>query len=125
MAKDFRFSKRSLDNLKGVNPELVKVVHKALELSEIDFVVTEGLRTLERQRMLYDQGKSQTMNSNHLTGNAVDIAALVDGTVSWDLNYYKVISTAFKAASEELGIPINWGGDWKGFIDAVHFELKL
>ena len=125
MAKDFRFSKRSLDNLKGVNPELVKVVHKALELSEIDFVVTEGLRTLERQRVLYDQGKSQTMNSNHLTGNAVDIAALVDGTVSWDLNYYKVISTAFKAASVELGIPINWGGDWKGFIDAVHFELKL
>ena len=125
MAKDFRFSKRSLDNLKGVNPELVKVVHKALELSEIDFVVTEGLRTLERQQMLYDQGKSQTMNSNHLTGNAVDVAALVDGTVSWDLNYYKVISTAFKAASAELGIPINWGGDWKGFVDAVHFELKL
>ena len=124
MAKNFRFSLRSLNNLKGVNPDLVKVVHKALELSEIDFVVTEGLRTIERQRELVAKGASQTMNSNHLTGNAVDVAAWVDGTVSWDHNYYVVISKAFKAASNELHTPITWGGDWKGFVDAVHFELK-
>ena len=62
----FSFSKRSLNNLIGVNEDLVKVVHRALELSEIDFTVVEGVRTKERQVVLVNQGMSKTMNSYHI-----------------------------------------------------------
>ncbi len=72
---NFRFSQRSENNLKGVNPALVQVVRRALELSIVDFGVTEGLRTVERQKELVAKGASQTMNSRHITGHAIDVFA--------------------------------------------------
>jgi len=74
-------SQRSRDKLAGVHPDLVRVVERAIELTEIDFVVTEGLRTVERQKQLVAAGASATMNSRHITGHAVDVAALVAGEV--------------------------------------------
>ncbi|ELI8130171.1 M15 family metallopeptidase, partial [Yersinia enterocolitica] len=65
---NFRFSQRSENNLKGVNASLVKVVRRALELSTVDFGVIEGVRTVERQKELVAAGKSQTMNSRHISG---------------------------------------------------------
>lgn len=123
MTSGFKFSKRSLDNLQGVNGNLVDVAHKALELSEIDFVVTEGLRSIERQKQLVKDGKSKTMNSRHLTGHAIDVAAFVDGAVSWDFEHYERIADAFFKAAAELKVPIVWGGNWKTFKDGVHFEI--
>lgn len=70
---NFRFSQRSLNNLKGVHSDLVKEVRRALEISELDFTVIEGVRTKERQAQLFKQGATKTMNSRHLTGHAVDI----------------------------------------------------
>lgn len=124
MASGFKFSKRSLDNLKGVHPDLVAVAKKALELTVIDFIVTEGLRTLDRQRHLISQGASRTMKSRHLTGHAIDVVAtLSPGTVSWKVKDMTMISKAFKEASKLLNIPIVWGGDWKTFKDTPHYEL--
>lgn len=120
---DFVFSKRSLNNLKGVHPDLVKVVERALELTEVDFVVVEGIRTLEKQRQYVEAGASKTMNSRHLTGHAVDLIAWVDRTVNWDLVNYERIASAMKEAGRELGIPVEWGGDWKTFKDGPHFQL--
>ena len=119
----FKFSARSLRNLDGLHRDLVRVAHRALELSDVDFVVTEGLRTRERQRQLVAAGASRTMNSRHITGHALDVAAWVGGTVRWDWPLYDRISAAFKAAARELGVPIVWGGDWKSFKDGPHFEL--
>ena len=65
--------KRSTDNLKGVHPDLVKVVQRAISITKQDFAVIEGLRSKERQEQLVKEGKSQTTNSRHLTGHAVDI----------------------------------------------------
>lgn len=118
----FKFSQRSEDSLKGVHPDMVRVARRALQLSEVDFVVTEGLRSKARQAELVKSGASQTMNSRHLTGHAIDVAAWVGG-VSWDFPLYSKIATAFKKASAELGVPIVWGGDWKSFKDGPHFEL--
>ena len=120
---DFVFSKRSLRNLEGVHPDLVKVVRRALELTEVDFVVVEGIRTLEKQRQYVESGASKTMNSRHLTGHAVDLIAWVGMTVNWDLINYEKIAAAMKEAGMELGIPVEWGGDWKGFKDGPHFQL--
>ena len=120
---DFVFSKRSLRNLEGVHPDLVRVVRRALELTEVDFVVVEGIRTLEKQRQYVESGASKTMNSRHLTGHAVDLIALVGMTVNWDLINYERIAAAMKEAGMELGIPVEWGGDWKTFKDGPHFQL--
>ena len=120
----FKFSKRSLGNLKGVRPDLVRVAHRALELTPYDFIVTEGLRTQERQAQMVAEGKSRTMKSKHLDGRAIDIAALDDaGEVTWVKGYYAAIAEAFRRAGLELGVPIVWGGTFKGFYDGVHFEL--
>jgi len=119
----YKLSKKSLDKLQGVHPDLVKVVQRAIELTEVDFGITEGLRSRVRQEELFKSGKSQTMNSRHLTGKAVDVVAYKGTEISWDLELYKKISKAFKSASQELGVPIIWGGDWKTFIDGPHFEL--
>jgi peptidoglycan LD-endopeptidase CwlK len=119
----FELNDRSLRNLKGVNPDMVAVVHRAIEISPIYFVITEGLRTVQRQAELVAKGASKTMNSKHITGRAVDVAAFPNGKLSWDLKYYRTISEAFKQAARELGIKIRWGGDWKTFVDGPHFEL--
>ncbi|EOO9467045.1 M15 family metallopeptidase, partial [Escherichia coli] len=111
-------------NLEGVKPQLVAVVRRALELSEVDFGITEGLRTKERQKQLVAEGKSQTMNSRHLTGDAVDVVAWGGSQVSWDWPLYEKIAQAFKQAAAELGTAIEWGGDWTSLKDGPHFQLR-
>lgn len=121
--KNFRFSRRSERNLVGVKPDLIKLARRALELSEVDFGVTEGLRTKDRQRQLVAEGKSRTANSRHLTGDAIDVVAYLGAAVTWEWKYYEQIAVAFKRASAELGIPVEWGGDWKSLKDGPHFQL--
>lgn len=120
---NFKFSQRSENNLKGVNADLVKIVRRALQLSPVDFGITEGLRTVERQRQLVAAGKSQTMNSRHISGHAVDVFAYPTSAGSWEWKYYEQIATAFKQAAKELNIPVEWGGDWKTLKDGPHFQL--
>ena len=119
----YRLGTKSKENLKGVHPSLVRVVEKAIEITPVDFRVTEGLRTWERQRELFNAGKSKTMNSRHLQGYAVDVVALPDNKVSWDMKHYKAIAGAFKEAAQIVGVPVVWGGDWQTFKDGPHFEL--
>ena len=119
----YKLSKRSENNLVGVNADLVKIVRFALELSTVDFGITEGVRSKDRQKQLLAEGKSQTMNSRHLTGHAVDVVAYLGSQISWEWKYYEQIATAFKRAAAELNIPIEWGGDWKTLKDGPHFQL--
>jgi len=115
---------RSLSRLQGVHPDLVKVVHRAAALSDIDFTVLEGLRTVARQKQLVAAGASKTMNSRHITGHAVDLAVLVKGQVRWDWPLYHKLAVYVKQAAVDLGIQIQWGGDWKSFKDGPHWELS-
>lgn len=115
-----KLNERSLNNLKGVHPDLVRVVKRAAELSSVPIVVTEGLRTLERQKQLKAAGKSWTLNSRHLTGHAVDVVDADD--FKYDIPDMTTIAVAMKDAARELGVPIVWGGDWK-VRDTPHFEL--
>ena len=148
---NFHLSQRSLDRLAGVKPQLVAVVKRAIEITTVDFGVTEGLRTIETQRRYVETGKSQTMDSKHLTGDAVDLVAYIDGQVSWELNVYDNIADAVKQAAIEQDVAVRWGAAWnipdirkwdgsmeaamnfyiderrrqgrRPFIDAPHFEL--
>jgi len=105
--------------LAGVHPDLVAVVRKAREITP--FRVTEGKRTLERQKKLIAKGASRTMNSRHLTGHAVD---LVDMAGTYKTPEMKKIAEAMKQAAGELGVAMTWGGDWVKFVDTPHFELN-
>ena len=108
----FILSKLSLSRLDGVHPDLVKVVKRAIELTEVDFRVNEGLRSKSRQNQLVASGASQTSNSRHLTGHAVDLVAWVDRKISWDWQYYYPIAEAMRQAAQELKVRIEWGGCW-------------
>lgn len=119
----YRLSERSLRRLEGVHPRLVALVKEAAALTPVDFMVTEGVRTPERQEALVRAGASRTKKSRHLTGHAVDVAAMVDGQVRWDWPLYPRIAAAFKAAAARQGTAIVWGGDWTSLRDGPHFEL--
>lgn len=116
----YKLGTRSKQNLSGVHPDLVAVVSRAIEITEQDFSVLEGVRNINRQRELVKAGKSTTMNSRHITGHAVD---LVPHPVSWDWEYFYPIVDAMKEAAEELGIDIVAGADWENFPDGPHFQL--
>lgn len=118
----FKLSNRSRDNLRGVHPQLVRVVERAIEITKVDFGVTQGLRTEIEQQQLVAAGKSQTMKSKHLRqddgfGHAVDLVAWVhtDGgaNISWELNLYDDIADAMKKAAREVGLSVRWGAAWQ------------
>jgi peptidoglycan L-alanyl-D-glutamate endopeptidase CwlK len=138
----FTFSERSLNNLKGVHPKLVAVVHRALELSTIDFTVLEGVRSQERQNELWAQGRTkpgqvvtwiQSTGTHGIQadgyGHAVDLAPY---PIDWnDFERFDQLATVMFAAAKELGVTLRWGGNWdmddriheRGESDSPHFEL--
>lgn len=121
----FRFSQRSISNL-DVHPDLVRVAHRALELSAVDFIVVDGGRTLAEQKEYVRTGKSKTMKSRHLDGCALDFVAWANGKISYSKAHMKAVADAFKAAGVELLGPgrVEWGGDWKIFVDMPHIQLS-
>lgn len=142
----FVLGERSLKNLEGVHPDLVKVVKRAIAISHMDFTVIEGVRTIERQKELVRKGASKTMNSRHITGHAVDIVPVKDGVISWRIDDYYPLAEAMATAADELGVQVRWGGVWSAinnrkdhpsdwikayratggkFIDGPHFELPV
>jgi peptidoglycan LD-endopeptidase CwlK len=147
----YELSQRSLSKLEGVDDRLITVVCKAIQLTDVDFGVIQGLRTIEEQKALVAKGASKTMKSKHLDGLAVDLMAYIDGRGSWELNVYDNIANAMREAAVDEGLPIRWGAAWhipdirfwpgtmeeamndyidvrraegkRPFIDAPHFEI--
>lgn len=115
---------RSEKALVGVHPDLVAVVRRAAEILPGGFIVTEGMRTKERQRELFAKGLSKTLNSRHLYGLAVDFAPLLDGDVTWKTPAFLPVIKAFRQAAEELGVAVEFGADWKTFKDYPHVQLS-
>jgi peptidoglycan LD-endopeptidase CwlK len=130
---------RSLRMLQGVDDRIVHVVKRAIELTKQDFSVFEGLRTKKRQSELMSSGASKTLNSRHLTGDAVDLVPYIAGQIRWERVPCFTIAEAIRQASLELRVPIRWGGCWTTELqlkpaaqsyesfatgwDFVHFEL--
>lgn len=122
-------SEKSLTKLEGAHPDLQAIIKRAASLSSIDFTVLEVLRTVARQKELVAKGASRTMRSRHLPGDdgksrAVDIAPLDGGQVSWSWPLYHKLAPVIKQAAHELGIAIEWGGDWRTFKDGPHWQLS-
>lgn len=110
--------------LKGVHPDLVKLVEEVAKVTDVPFTILEGRRSLERQKQLVAKGASKTLKSRHLTGHAVDIAPTINGKVSWAWPLYHKLAPEVKAVASKLKIPIEWGGDWVSFKDGPHWQLS-
>ena len=121
----FYFSKRSEKFLSEVNPSLKNIAKEALKITRIDFAIISGKRTIKEQKELVKKGKSKTLNSRHLSGNAIDIAPIdpKTGKGKFDRTLALEIATAFYQAAQNQGAKIEWGGTWKNFEDIPHFEL--
>ncbi len=117
-------SETSLAKLQGVHADLVKVVERAAAQDGVVFVVTEGVRSVKRQRDLFAHGATTTMKSRHLTGHAVDLAVLIGDEISWSWPLYAQLAQVMKAAASEVAVPIEWGGDWRTFNDGPHFNCR-
>lgn len=125
----FQLSARDITRLRGVHPDLVKVLKRAAELFPQGFHVVQGIRTVAEQKQNMAKGASQTMRSRHLTGHAVDICAhdasgkgVLEGPAVPAL--YASLNKVMKQAAVELNIPITWGGSWKTLKDYGHWELS-
>jgi peptidoglycan L-alanyl-D-glutamate endopeptidase CwlK len=122
----FSFGRASQEKLATVKIELQHVVRLALYLSPVDFGITEGIRTIERQKILVSQGKSQTLKSRHLIGEAIDICPYINGSFTYeDKEAFKQIAAAFDTAAAILGEKITWGGNWVSFVDMPHFQIEI
>lgn len=119
----FKLGPRSLLNLRGVHPDLVRVVKRAISMSPLDFTVIEGRRSIARQKELVAKGASKTMRSRHIHGFAVDIAPYVGGQVRWDWPLYDQLAEVIKAAAKLERVKLEWGGDWVSFKDGPHWQL--
>jgi len=108
----FKLSERSLKKLEGVNPMLTRCVQDAILKTTVDFGVTEGLRSQERQQQLYDQKRSQTLKSKHIDGNAIDLVAYIGSEICWEIGVYDEIADAMKVSAKAIGLPLRWGAAW-------------
>ena len=125
-----RLSSRAKRELDGVHPALVAVVKRAWADLESDYELIDGIRTKAEQRNFVRRGVSRTMKSYHLKqadgfGHAVDIVPLVNGAPKWPDNIepWREIERCMKRAARDLGVPIEWGGDWRNAWDKPHWQI--
>lgn len=108
----YQLGAASINELQGVHPHLVAVVKRAIELSQQDFAVHDGIRNLEQQQQLVAAGASKTLDSRHISGHAVDLVPYINGKLRWEWPPIYQIAVAVRQAAQELAIPIRWGGAW-------------
>lgn len=142
----FRLSQASLAKLEGVDPDLVRVVRRAIELTKVDFKVVQGLRTKEEAWANWGKGRTvaqlsaagvparyaqptlakvtwlrDPLGSKHIRGKAVD---LLPAPYDWkDIDHFRAVNIAMQAAADELGVSVEWGGDWASSKDFPHWEV--
>lgn len=131
--KGYSFSDRSLANMNGLHPDLLEVLEHAIVNAPYDFTVIEGLRTLTRQKALFDAKKSLTMNSKHLVqkdgfGHAFDLGYIFNNRLDERYTTYEMLNDHLQEVANSLGVKLKWGGTFKRangkpFVDAGHWEL--
>lgn len=119
----YSLGEKSYKELVGVHPRLIKVVERAIQLSQQDFSVHDGLRTTDEQKQLVARGASKTMLSKHLPqgdglGHAVDLVPYINGKLRWEWEPIYVIAEAVYLAAKEYEVDLVWGAVWDRPISA-------
>lgn len=118
------FSANSMAKLRECHPDIQKVLMEAIKV--VDFTVLEGYRSNEKQLLMHTQGTSKALPGqsphNRSPSMAVDIAPW---PIDWeDKGRFYRLAGVIEACASKLGIELEWGGDFKGFFDGPHFQLK-
>jgi peptidoglycan L-alanyl-D-glutamate endopeptidase CwlK len=138
---DFKLSKNSKENIKGVREEIKALVNRVLAKSPHDFGIPGygGKRTAQEQNNLFHQRPRVTQldgfkkKSYHQSGNAFDIFIYDEHGACWACrDKYKdvavLIKEEFKLMQQECIFDekekLEWGGDWIRFKDIPHFQIK-
>lgn len=117
------FSARSLAHLATCHPDLQRLAHAAIE--KMDFAVICGHRNKADQENAVAQGRSKchwpTSKHNSYPSLAMDLAPW---PIDWDnTKAFKALASVVKETAKELGISIEWAGDWRHFAEYPHFQL--
>lgn len=124
-----KLSDAQLKRMERAHPDLKKIVLRAAEITTIPFTILQADRTVAQQKANVAKGVSWTMKSRHLIGPdgmvyAVDIAPLgPDKKASWSWPLYYKLAPIIKQAAKDVGIAVEWGGDWKKNKDGPHWQL--
>lgn len=116
---------RSLKALVGVHPDLVAVAKLAHDMAigkKLDFWITEGLRSVDRQKQLVAKGASATMRSRHITGDAFDFVPIIGGEPCWKWPAFWPLVDLFEKAGAKLDIGVECGARWERFPDGPHVQ---
>lgn len=125
-----KLSGRSKENRAGIDERLIEISDMAIQITKIDFGIpsTGGFRTAEKQNELFADGKSKADGYNkksyHQTGKALDFYAYVDGRASWEHHHLTYVATAFLQSASILGYKLEWGGNFRSFLDMPHVQIK-
>ena len=142
----YKFGQRSLNNLAGCHKDLQLIAQEALKISPIDFGISEGHRSPERQLQLFREGKSTKdgytkMSKHNLNPSmAFDFFASVpgDAKLAFDNEHLTYIAGILYAvamrlyAEGKIDHKPRWGGNWDGdgtiiydhgLKDRPHFEI--
>lgn len=125
----YQLGDHSRKELIGVHPILVGMVEEAIKITKQDFIVFDGLRTMQEQRKNVAKGVSKTMNSYHLYGLAVDLVPFVNGQPKWEhpnnkiqSKWYEDIAIACKTIIKRDNLPIDRFFDFYGW-DLPHWQI--
>lgn len=131
----YKLGNKSLANLQGVNPILIEILNRALEISfkrkdGVDFTIinTAGVRSAEEQNELFKKGSSKCdgykNKSYHQTGKALDVVPYVSNRANWEEKELLKVAVCMLQAAAELNHEIEWGGFWRTFKDLPHYQIK-
>lgn len=140
----YNFSSTSRKRLGTCHPDLSRVMEAAIDVSDIDFGIAEGVRSVALQHEYYLRGKSKLdgvrnkSKHNIIPSLAVDIYAWVDGKTCYDKETLSYLAGLIHGISELfysesiINHRVRWGGNWdmdgtilidQSFDDRPHFEL--
>lgn len=120
------FNPNDNKKLNGTDPRIAEILGEAAKNLGIKIGVSEGIRSQERQKEMVSKGKSQTLNSKHLHGGAVDFHIIdANGKTNWNFESYRPLANEAKKIAKSKGYTgFEWGGDWKTLKDGVHFQFN-
>ena len=122
----YKLSDTSKARLIDVDPRLVEIIDRALTISLTDFGVASGRRSAQEQNELFLAGASlcdgYEKTSNHQFGRAVDLYAYQQKAL-WTKADLALVACAMLESAAALGVPLQWGGKWRGFPDYPHFQI--
>ncbi len=142
----YKFGNTSKSRLQTCHKDIQLIMDEAIKITNVDFGIAEGYRSIEKQQQYFKEGKSKIDGvskkgkHNYSPSLAVDIYPYFENGAKWDNEHLSYLSGIIHAVSEilfadgKISHKVRWGGNWdmdgiilidQSFDDRPHFELVL